>query len=942
MKKVRRKIKCHFIPNTHLDREWGMDFQQTRELTVEFLDNLINVLKKIPAYHFLLDSQTVPLEDYLEIRPENESIIRKFIREGRLNVGPWYTAPDMNCISGESVLRNLLIGHKTAEKYGQVMKIGYTPFGFVHISQLPQIYNGFNIDVCYFYKGINAQLAKKAEFLWESPDGTVMLSSRLSKNSRANFYVGVWRPTFFKGLEYRLNRSYDWRDGQVPFKLCDEENKFDHGYLLKPNRKFDEEALQNSLRSLIAEEKHRFLTSEIAFMHGYDTSMPDVREDEILKKSQKYLQKGESLFHSSLPYYTDCLKKAVKNTNLPKLKGEMMFQSTWKVGPNKFKISFINILSMRVQQKILTAKAENILERAAEPFATIAYMLGAEWPEKYLEYAWKYFLKCHPHDTIAGCSVDKAQEDATYRLNQAISLSKVVLRESLGKIQVNINNSDISKEDILLTVFNPSPFERTEIVESYVDIPRELKIKNFIMLDDKKERVDFVRAATGNIGKIFRDKTDLALFCTTDEYRVNFLAQDIPAMGYKTYIIKKGAPAQNKEKIFREPNSLENEYLTVKINNNGTLSIRNKNTGLQYRDIHYFEDSGEAGHPWLHIAPEKDEIITSKKSKAKISLIENNNLLTCYNVHIRMLIPQTTLFDAELRNTNLGSKGAKRSRSKKAVDIYSYFTLRKGAKSLEVQTRIMNTCSNHRFRVMLPTRLKTKFSYAETPFDVVRRAISEDKNHVHFDAQNPPNYPFLKFVGLSDGNNGLSFIGNGLREYEVLNDKDRTLAITLIRATEVRICSTSFSAMEKSPGDLAQSFGENIFNYYIYPQRGDWQSSGVFKEAERLNFPLIVCETGAGKGGALPQRFSFLKIEGDNLILSALKKSDYNNSIIVRVFNPTPKTASGKITLFKKIKSANFVNMNEEEIKNKKVDLKENVINLIVPHKKIVTFSLRF
>lgn len=66
--------------------------------------------------------------------------------------------------------------------------------------------------------------------------------------------------------------------------------------------------------------------------------------------------------------------------------------------------------------------------------------------------------------TINCCGIDRIEEDATYRLNQTISLSKVVLKESLGKIQVSINNSDIGKEDILITVFNPSPFARTEIV----------------------------------------------------------------------------------------------------------------------------------------------------------------------------------------------------------------------------------------------------------------------------------------------------------------------------------------------------------------------------------------------------------------------------------------------------------------------------------------------
>ena len=121
------KLRAHFIPNTHLDREWTINFQHTRNLSVEFLDNLIDIMEKIPEYHFLLDLQTVPLKDYFEIRPEKESLMKQFIQEGRLSVGPWYVLPDEFLVSAESIVRNLLLGHKIASEFGRVMKIGYIP-----------------------------------------------------------------------------------------------------------------------------------------------------------------------------------------------------------------------------------------------------------------------------------------------------------------------------------------------------------------------------------------------------------------------------------------------------------------------------------------------------------------------------------------------------------------------------------------------------------------------------------------------------------------------------------------------------------------------------------------------------------------------------------------------------------------------------------------------
>ena len=71
------RLRGHFIPNSHLDREWGLDYQQTRKLTVDFIDALVRIFDKVPQYKFLLDSQTVPLEDYMEVRPQNRENLQE-------------------------------------------------------------------------------------------------------------------------------------------------------------------------------------------------------------------------------------------------------------------------------------------------------------------------------------------------------------------------------------------------------------------------------------------------------------------------------------------------------------------------------------------------------------------------------------------------------------------------------------------------------------------------------------------------------------------------------------------------------------------------------------------------------------------------------------------------------------------------------------------------
>ena len=70
---VKTKTQCHFISNTHWDREWRFSMQRTRHMLVYMMDMLLDIFQKEPDFKsFHLDSQTVPLQDYLEIRPKKK------------------------------------------------------------------------------------------------------------------------------------------------------------------------------------------------------------------------------------------------------------------------------------------------------------------------------------------------------------------------------------------------------------------------------------------------------------------------------------------------------------------------------------------------------------------------------------------------------------------------------------------------------------------------------------------------------------------------------------------------------------------------------------------------------------------------------------------------------------------------------------------------------
>ena len=175
-----KKTIGYVLSHTHWDREWYLSFQLFRMRLVDMLDTLIPYLEQHPEFpHFHLDGQTVCLEDYLEVRPDQAERLRHLIEAGRIAVGPWYVLPDLQCIGQESILRNLSRGLALAQRFGVGTPVGYLPDIFSHPAQLPQIFAGYGFRAAVIWRGSSDDPEPPYEVLWRAPDGTQLLTLRL-------------------------------------------------------------------------------------------------------------------------------------------------------------------------------------------------------------------------------------------------------------------------------------------------------------------------------------------------------------------------------------------------------------------------------------------------------------------------------------------------------------------------------------------------------------------------------------------------------------------------------------------------------------------------------------------------------------------------------------------------------------------------------------------
>lgn len=164
------------VAHSHWDREWYVPFEVFRARLVELLDGLLPRLENDPEHpDFVLDGQSVILEDYLELRPEEEPRLRRLVQAGRLRVGPFYVLPDEFLVSGEALIRNLERGIGVATSYGRCARLGYVPDSFGHVSQLPQILRGFGLDDFLFTRGLGEGPVSTA-YRWHGADGSSVLA----------------------------------------------------------------------------------------------------------------------------------------------------------------------------------------------------------------------------------------------------------------------------------------------------------------------------------------------------------------------------------------------------------------------------------------------------------------------------------------------------------------------------------------------------------------------------------------------------------------------------------------------------------------------------------------------------------------------------------------------------------------------------------------------
>jgi alpha-mannosidase len=510
----------------------------------------------------------------------------------------------------------------------------------------------------------------------------------------------------------------------------------------------------------------------------------------------------------------------------------------------------------------------------------------------------------------------------------------------MQSLQLMVDNSDLDPEDVAVTVFNPSPFERSDVMTAYLDLPADCGYEYFSMQEATTgEKISIQPFSSNEAHPVLRHLNDATVEMPSEKVGLHFEAGGVPGLGYRTFLVRReGTQVVPEPSMVKGLYLMENENLSVEVEGDGTLTVTDKASGQSYGGLNLFTDDGEAGMAWRHLPPAFDQVITSRGALNSVSVAESGSLVSSFQVEFSMKIP-LELDEAgsdDVKRLDGNGNVARRSDEERELRISSLVTLRKGARHVEVTTRFDNQCRDHRLRVAFPTGITSETCHAESAFDVVEREIERGPDNPWASPWNVTS-PQQRFVDIGDGTRGLAILNEGLREYEVSEDPSRTISLTLMRAYEIALSTVAWRWERHPEMGLSQCPGAHEFRYAIMPHDGSWQDAGVLAEAEKLNLPMTTAQVGK-HGGSMPKSWGFLEVSPADVALSIAKRAEKDGDIILRVYNPTTRSVEARLSIALPVKTAVLTDMEENPVEEARVDGK--TVTVPLPPKKVATVKV--
>jgi alpha-mannosidase len=824
----------HVIPHTHWDREWYLPRAAFVARLVPAIDDLLARLDDDPEFRsFFLDGQTVLLEDYLRVRPDQRARVATLVRAGRLEIGPWYVLADELVPSAESLVRNLLLGRADAERLGGRSDVLYSPDAFGHPAVWPALAAEFGMAGGVLWRGLGGEPGQEGDcYRWHAPDGRAIVLHHLSPD------------------------GYEAGSGLVadPARLA---------------------GAWARLRPVLV---GRAATPHVAVPLGADHHAAPVAVGRV-RDLLAALEPEAEVRVSRLDEFLRAAAAAADG--VPSLHGELR----WSYG---YTWTLQGVQATRAPLKRRHAEAELLLERVAEPLAALAGVRGLGDRRPLLDESWRALVRSQFHDSIGGCTSDTVARRVAGRLDDVAQAAGQVARASLDALVGNAPDDARDHPERTaprLVLWNPVARARTGgvVVADLTWFRRDVLVGPPGARAPREgggAREVALAGADGPVGvqplgsARAHERLDAARhYPDQDEVDVARLAFRAPRLGGLGFAVLEPldpsrAPAESGARTGAR--SLDNGLVALTVRRDGTVTLADRRTGLLYPALLGLESAGDVGDTYTYAPPARDRVRRPRGPAA-----------------VRVLARGPLVAALEVRNALVCATGK--------VAVRFVLTLHADSPVLRCSIELDNRATDHRLRLRVPTGVPGVPAVAGGPFGpVARQAVATDG--ARYPRETPvTTAPAQRYAAVASGARGLALLAPGFFEYELAAEGD--LRMTLLRCvgqlSRADLPTRPGHAGWPAPTPEAQCLGLDRLQLAVVPVgAADLQAGSALAELWEDVF-LPPRALWLRQATPLVDPGVDVRLEGSGLVFSSAKPAVAGGGLVLRCFNARTEPVEG-------------------------------------------------
>jgi alpha-mannosidase len=489
----------------------------------------------------------------------------------------------------------------------------------------------------------------------------------------------------------------------------------------------------------------------------------------------------------------------------------------------------------------------------AETYSSLAWLTGESYPTLALNEAWKKVLFNQFHDLAAGSGIGAIYQDAQRDYDQVRWATDAASAKALQSIQARVDTRSAGSIPVLL--FNTLGWQRSGLVEFSVQLA-ESGSNGISVLDGKNHVVPSEVLSSDR---------------RTNTYRLLVHAADVPPVGYALLHVVPGKRAFASD-LRVSGLTMENARLKVVVDpvSGCITSLYDKKSHFESlapracgNQLEVFRDKPSGDDAW-NIDPGTLDHFTPLVRADAVQLLEKGP------------------FRAVIRVSRTWQS------SKFVQDITLY--------SDADQVDVVNDVDWHETHVLLkaafPLAASSRKATYEIPFGTIERPTTRENSW----EQAKFEVPALRWGDLGNGQHGFSLINDSKYGYDC---EGNVLRISLLRSPV-------------SPDPLADR-GHQTFRYALYPHASDWKAALTVRRGYEYNDPLWAMQVNPHTGD-LPPVHSFLQLSASNVVLTAFKKAEDADGLILRFYEWAGESEDVKIHVPAGAKSATLTNLMEKPV----------------------------